>query len=69
MKVEIIKKEEVEIIEYWLIRGIKDTGIKKEVVAEFEMIIEPNALALASFLANNPQADFCTVSHNYRIKK
>lgn len=67
MKVEIVKKQEVELEEYWVIRGIKDTGTKKEVVAEHKMPVEPNSLAIAQFLVNNPKADFCAVSHNYEL--
>ena len=68
MKVDIIKKETVELEEYWVIRGIADKGIKKEVVAEFALPIEPNELAIAQFLINNPKADFCSVEHNYRLE-
>lgn len=69
MRVNILKKVEVEVDEYWVIRGIKDSGKKKEVVAEFALNIEPNALAIARFLADNPSADFCSVEHNYALIK
>ena len=70
MKVDIVKREIVELEEYWVIRGIKvNTHTKKkEVVAEFALPIEPNNLAIAQFLINNPKADFCSVEHNYRLK-
>ena len=67
MEVEVVKKETVELEEYWVIRGIKDTGIKKEVVGEHRIPVEPNALAIAQFLVNHPSADFCSVEHNYRL--
>lgn len=69
MKVEIIKKEEVEIIEYWVIRGIKEIGMRKMVVVELEVEAEPNIFGIAQFLIDHPTADFCSVEHNYRIKK
>lgn len=69
VKVNILKKVEVEIDEYWVIRGIKDSGTKKEVVAEFALNIEPNALAIAQFLVDHPSADFCTIEHNYKLIK
>ena len=65
--VEIIKKETVGLEEFWVIRGVKDTGLDKKVVAEFRTPIEPNSLAIAQFLINHPEADFCSVSHNYMI--
>ena len=67
MVVEIVKKEVVELEEYWVIRGIKDTGIKKEVVGEHRIPVEPNALAIGQFLINHPSADFCSVEHNFRL--
>ena len=67
MKVEVVRKTIVEIEEYWVIRGIKDKGTKKEVIAEHKMPVEPNTLAIAQFLVNNPGADFCAVSHNYKL--
>lgn len=69
MKVNILRKVEVEIDEYWVIRGIKDSGTKKEVVAELALNIEPNALAIAQFLIDHPKADFCSVEHNYALIK
>lgn len=67
--VDIIKKETVEIEEFWVIRGIKDTGLNKTVVAEFEMPVAPNSLAIAQFLVNYPSVDFCSIEHNFRLKK
>ena len=69
MKVDIIKQETVELEEYWVIRGIAYKGIKKEVVAELEIEAEPNSFGIAQFLIDNPRADFCSVEHNYRLKK
>lgn len=69
MIIEIVKKEVVEVEEYWVIRGIKDTGTKKEVVGEHVIPVEPNALAIAQFLVNYPSASFCSVEHNFRLVK
>lgn len=68
MIVDVIKKTTVEIEEFWVIRGVRDKA-KKEVIAEHRMPIEPNALAIAQFLTNHPEADFCSVSHDYELKK
>ena len=65
--VEIVKKETVGLEEFWVIRGIKDTGLNKQVVAELKMMVEPNSLAIAQFLINHPEADFCSVSHDYML--
>lgn len=66
-KIEVVRKTTVEIEEFWVIRGIKDKSTKKEVVAEHKMSVEPNSLAIAQFLVNHPEADFCSVSHDYRL--
>ena len=66
-KVDIVKKETVELEEFWVIRGIKDTGLRKTVVAEYKTVIEPNKVEIAQFLMKNPEADFCSVSHDYAI--
>lgn len=65
--VDIIKKQTVTLDEFWVIRGVKDTGLSKTVVAEFRTPVEPNSLAIAQFLINHPEADFCSVSHDYKI--
>lgn len=69
MEVEIVKKEKVELEEYWVIRGIKDTGTKTEVVGERRTPIEPNELGIAQFLVNHPSADFCSIEHNFKLAK
>lgn len=69
MIVEIVKKEVVEVEEFWVIRGIKDTGTKKEVVGEHRIPAEPDTVAIALFLADHPSADFCSVEHNFKLKK
>ena len=73
-KVEISKtetvevKKTVELEEYWVLRGIKDTGCKKEVVMEKELDEIPMADEIAQFLNDNPKATFCSVEHNFRLK-
>ena len=69
MKIEMYRKQEVELLGYWVLRGIKDTGTKKEVVAEELFVTEPQAVDIAAFLVDHPEADFCSVEHNYRIVK
>ena len=68
MKLEVIKRQEIELVEYWVLRGIKDTGAKKEVVAEKKWGIEPSHLDIAYFLIDHPDADFCSIEHNFRLK-
>lgn len=65
--VDIIKKEKVDLEEFWVIRGIKDTGLNKTVVAEHRTAFEPKQIEIAQFLLNHPEADFCSVSHDYAI--
>lgn len=69
MKIEVVKKQSVELEEFWVVRGVKDTGLNKKVVAELIMSNEPNELDIAQFLLDNPSADFCSVSHDYRLGK
>ena len=71
MKVEVMRKVEVEIEEFWVLRGIHiNMSDKKEVVAEQVMITEPTKEDIATFLVDNvPRGvDFCSVEHNYRFK-
>lgn len=68
-KVMVMTKHEVELVEYWAIRGVQLNGEKKQVVAEMEIYIEPNELIIAQFLADYPNVAFCTVEHNYKLKK
>ena len=68
-KTEILTKKAVEMEEYWTIRGIKTNSHNaKEVVKETEFDHLPTLDNIAQFLADNSNVDFCSVSHNYRIK-
>lgn len=78
MKVEVVKKMEVELQEYWVLRGIKNVTLKynystvynKEVVVEKEMSTEPTQNEIAEFLLENQAKygiSFVSVEHNYRL--
>lgn len=64
-EVEVVTKVNAVVEEYWVIRGIKNSGNKKVVVAEFGLGEEPNEADIARFLIENVEADFCSVEHNY----
>ena len=74
-KIDITKTETVEVKQtveldsFWVLRGIKDTGSDKKVVAELRMKGSPSHEDIAQFLIDNPQADFCSVVHNFEIVK
>lgn len=68
-KAEIITKKVIEMEEYWVIRGIRTNSHGgKEVVKEAEFDHLPTLDDIAQFLANNSNADFCSVAHNYKIR-
>lgn len=72
-KIDITKTETVEVKQtveldsFWVLRGIKDTGTKKEVVAELRLDDIPTDEKIAQFLIDNPKADFCSAVHNFEI--
>ena len=69
MKVEIIERKEVELEEFWVIRGIEDIGVKKTVVAEHTCKLKPRHEDVAQFLLSHPEATFASVEHNYALVK
>ena len=71
MKVEVTRKVEVELEEFWVVRGIHvNMSDKKEVVIEKEYLREPTPAEIAEFAIDNvPRGvDFCSVEHNYRLR-
>lgn len=72
-KIDITKTETVEVKQtveldsFWVLRGIKDTGSDKKVVAELRMKESPSHEDIAQFLIDNPKANFCSVTHNFEI--
>ncbi len=67
MKIDV--KQTVELEEFWMLRGVRDTVIRKEVVAEKEITHYPTEEDVAQFLYDNPKVNYCSVQPNYRLKK
>lgn len=67
MLVTVVKEEKRELEKYYVIRAIKDTGNNKKCIAERLFYKEPTEEAIGMFLYET-EADFCTVSTNYRFK-
>ncbi len=63
-EVSIAQKRTLE--EYYLLRGIRYTGNKKEVIKEKEFPNKPTLDDIAAFL-NDSGADFVSLETNYRF--
>lgn len=59
--------QEVEIEEYYCLRGIADNGICKKVIKEQEFESRPTLSDIALFLESS-KADFVSMETNYRFK-
>lgn len=68
--ITVKKREEKEILEYWIIRAVKekhlDLGIQNHIVGEKEIYKEPEIEEIAQFLSDK-KADFVSVHHYYRF--
>ena len=62
--VKVVQQRTLE--EYYFLRGIRDTGNKKEVIREKEFQDKPTPDDIAAFL-NDSGADFASLETNYRI--
>ena len=58
--------KEVNIEEYYVLRGIKDNGMCKKVIKEKEFKNIPTTSDIAQFLESS-KADFVSVETNYRF--
>lgn len=69
MNVEIISKQEVDLQEYYVLRGIRGgLGGEKHVIAEREFATRPRVQDVAKFIMETG-CDFASVAMNYRIVK
>lgn len=60
---------EVNYIEYWVIRVIKDTKIGKTVVKEIEYATPPTEQDVIDVLLDCDKDEFISVAHNYRMDR
>lgn len=60
---------EVNYIEYWVIRVIKDTKISKTVVKEIEFGTPPTEQDIIDVLLDCDKDEFISVAHNYRMDR
>jgi len=60
---------EVNYIEYWVIRVIKDTKISKTVVKEVEYATPPTEQDVIDVLLYCDKDEFISVAHNYRMDR
>ena len=68
MWITVVKEEKKELEKYYVIRAIKDTVVKKEVVAEKICDHIPTDEEVGLFLYET-KADFCSVVMNYRFSE
>lgn len=69
MNVTIMTKQEVDLQEYYVLRGIRgDLGKEKRVVAEREFSTEPGPADIVKFIVETG-CSFVSVVKNYRIVK
>lgn len=59
-------QKDVSLKQYCVLRGIREKGLKKEVVAEKVFETHPSPQDIAEFLSDT-KVDFCSVITNYRL--
>lgn len=67
MKVLVTTKKEMELKKYFVLRGIKDTGIGKTVVAETKYTRAPYETEIADFI-NGCRCDFASLVENFYLE-
>lgn len=65
---EVNLPREVYVEEYYVLRGISDSGVCKKVIKEKEFQSKPTIEQIALFLEES-KADFVSVETNYRFDK
>lgn len=60
------RKVEIDYIEFWLIRIIRDNGASKTVVKEIEYQAPPTEKDLIEVLYNCKNNEFVSIAHNYK---
>ena len=68
MIIEVIKRKEMKLEKYYVIRAIKSSKGKKECIAEKECSTEPTGQEIGSFCYEQG-ATFCSVVENYRLRE
>lgn len=63
----MIRKAEIKYIEYWVVRVVKDSLAKKEVIKEFEYSTPPTEQDILEILLHCETNEFISVVHNYRM--
>lgn len=60
---------EVQYIEYWVVRVIKDSITSKTVVKEIPFETPPTEQDVIDILLNTNADEFISIAHNYRMKR
>lgn len=63
---KVVMPKEVYVEEYYVLRGIYDTGVCKRVIKEKEFKDKPTVQEIAKFL-DECGAHFASVENNYRL--
>ena len=63
----MIRTAEINYIEYWVIRVVKDTLTRKTVVKEIEYSTPPTEQDIVEVLLHSGTNEFISVVHNYRM--
>lgn len=63
----MIRTAEIKYIEYWVIRVVKDSLEKKEVIKEIEYSTPPTEQDIVEALLHCGTNEFISVAHNYRM--
>lgn len=65
--IRVIEKKPIELEEYWLVRVIRDTLTKKEVIKEVKFETYPTDQDIVEILQNVSSNCFASVCHNFRL--
>ena len=63
----MIRTAEIKYIEYWVVRVVKDSLAKKEVIKEIEYSTPPTEQDILEVLLHCGTNEFISVVHNYRM--
>lgn len=57
---------EIDYIEYWVIRVVRDSGDNKKVIKEVEFPTPPTEKEMVDVLLNCERNEFISIEHNYK---
>lgn len=60
------RRVEIDYIEYWVIRVVRDSGNNKQVIKEVEFPIPPTEKDIIDILYTCKNNEFISVEHNYK---